>query len=531
MFWAELDVGFFLKDVERLEHDTDHRPNLFYAPDRLYISDHQCLKSTVPRRHFCRVQTKGRPMTRYPRDFRGYGPTPPDAKWPGGARIAVQFVLNYEEGGENNILHGDAASEAFLSEIVGAAPWPGQRHWNMESIYDYGARAGFWRLHRLFTGAAIPVTVYGVASALARSPEQVEAMKAANWEIASHGLKWIDYKDHTVAAECADITEAIRLHREVVGEAPRGWYTGRSSINTVALASEIGTFDYISDTYDDDLPYWAQIAGRDQLIIPYTLDCNDMRFATPQGFNSGDQFYTYLCDTFDALYAEGVAGNSKMMSVGLHCRLIGRPGRIQALKRFLEYISRFEGVWTPRRIEIADHWRKTYPPKPIFRADLLNREDFVARFGGVYEHSDWIAERAFDLELGPAHNCVAGIHSALARVFRSASPAERLGVLRAHPDLAGKLAVARRLTAESTNEQASAGLDALTDAEHSRFQELNKAYVTKHGFPFIIAVKDHDKTGILRHFQTRIANATPSEFDTACRQVERIARLRLENML
>ena len=470
-------------------------------------------------------------MTRYPRDFHGYGPTPPDAQWPGGARIAVQFVLNYEEGGENCLLHGDAASEAFLSEIVGAAPWPGQRHWNMESIYDYGARAGFWRLHRLFTGANIPVTVYGVATALARSPQQVEAMTQADWEIASHGLKWIDYKDHTAEVESANMDEAIRLHREVVGHAPRGWYTGRSSVNTVALAAETGEFDYISDTYDDDLPYWTQVAGRDQLIIPYTLDCNDMRFATPQGFNSGEQFYTYLCDTFDALYAEGSAGQGKMMSVGLHCRLIGRPGRIQALKRFIDYIKGFEGVWTPRRIDIADHWRATHPPQPRLRLDQMDRASFVAKFGGVFEHSPWIAERAFELELGPAHNSVAGIHNALARMFRSATRAERLGVLTAHPDLAGKLAAAKRLTTESTQEQASAGLDALTDAERTRFETLNSQYVAKHGFPFIIAVKDHDKDGILRQFETRIANATEDEFTTACAQVERIARLRLEDML
>ena len=356
-------------------------------------------------------------------------------------------------------------------------------------------------------------------------------MTQAGWEIASHGLKWIDYKDHTAEVESADMDEAIRLHREVVGTAPRGWYTGRSSVNTVALAAETGVFDYISDTYDDDLPYWMQVAGRDQLIIPYTLDCNDMRFATPQGFNSGDQFYVYLRDTFDALYAEGSAGQAKMMSVGLHCRLIGRPGRIQALKRFIDYIKGFEGVWTPRRIDIADHWRVTHPPQPRLRLDQMDRASFVAKFGGVFEHSPWIAERAYDLELGPAHNSVAGIHNALARMFRSATRAERLGVLTAHPDLAGKLAAAKRLTAESTQEQASAGLDALTDAERTRFETLNSQYVAKHGFPFIIAVKDHDKDGILRQFETRIANATEDEFTTACAQVERIARLRLEDML
>ncbi len=227
-------------------------------------------------------------MTRYPRDMTGYGPTPPDPKWPGRAKIAVQIVLNYEEGGENNILHGDAASEAFLSEIVGAAAWEGQRHWNMETIYEYGARAGFWRLHRLLKD--LPVTVYGVATALARAPEQVSAMKSAGWEIASHGLKWIEYKDFSEADERAHMVEAIRLHSEVVGERPRGWYTGRCSMNTVRLAAEEGGFAYVADSYADDLPYWMRFGRRNQLIVPYTLDSNDMRFATPQGFNSGDQF-------------------------------------------------------------------------------------------------------------------------------------------------------------------------------------------------------------------------------------------------
>ncbi len=470
-------------------------------------------------------------MSRYPRNFAGYGATPPDAQWPGGARIAVQFVLNYEEGGENCLLHGDKASEAFLSEIVGAQPWPGQRHWNMESIYDYGARAGFWRLHRLFTGAGIPVTVYGVATALARAPEQVEAMQRAGWEIASHGLKWIDYKDHSEAEEAADMMEAIRLHGEVTGESPRGWYTGRCSVNTVALAAKTGQFDYISDAYDDDLPYWIKAGRRDQLIIPYTLDCNDMRFATPQGFNSGDQFFAYLRDSFDALYAEGAQGAAKMMSVGLHCRLIGRPGRVQALERFIEHIKGFEGVWCPRRIDIAEHWRATHPPQKTSHPSKLEKAEFIAEFGGIFEHSPWIAERAFALELGPAHDSATGMHSALCRMFRSATIEERMGVLRAHPDLAGKLAAAKRLTAESTAEQASAGLDALTDAERASFQKMNKAYVTKHGFPFIIAVKDHDKAGILRAFTRRLENETDTEFDEACRQVERIARLRLEALL
>lgn len=470
-------------------------------------------------------------MNRYPRNMIGYGPNPPDARWPGGAKIAVQLVLNYEEGGENNVLHGDAASEAFLSDIPGAAPWPGQRHWNMESLYEYGARAGFWRLHRLFTGMDIPVTIYGVASALARSPAQVEAMKTAGWEIASHGLKWVEHKDMPEAEEAAAIAEAFRLHTEVVGEPPLGWYTGRCSENTVRLVSDTAQFDYISDTYDDDLPYWLEIGARDQLVIPYTLEANDMRYATAPGYIEGAQFFQYLKDTFDVLYAEGAEGVPKMMSVGLHCRLIGRPGKMAGLQRFLEYAQTHPGVWFARRIDIARHWAAHHPHLRKPRPSQMDRETFVGTFGGVFEHSPWIAERAFDLELGPAHDTAAGVHSALARMFRSASADERLAVLNAHPDLAGKLAAARRLTAESTSEQASAGLDALTDEERTAFTKLNAAYTAKHGFPFIIAVRDYDKAGILEAFERRIDNATAIEFDEACRQVERIARLRLEDML
>ena len=470
-------------------------------------------------------------MQRYPRDFRGHGQNPPDAAWPNGAKIAISLVLNYEEGGENNILHGDGQSEAFLSDIAGAAPWPNQRHWNMESLYDYGARAGFWRLHRLFTGLNIPVTIYGVATALARNPEQVAAMKSAGWEIASHGLKWVDHRDMPQAEERAQIAEAIRLHTEVVGTPPRGWYTGRCSLNTVDLTAETGQFDWISDTYDDDLPYWREVGARDQLVIPYTLEANDMRFATAPGYTDGEQFYTYLKDSFDTLYAEGEAGQAKMFSVGLHCRLIGRPGKIAGLKRFLDYARSHEGVWFPRRIELAEHWAKTHPHQRFARPSQMGRAGFVASFGSIFEHSPWIAERAFDLELGPAHDSALGLHNALARMFRSASPAERLAVLTAHPDLAGKLAAAKRLTAESTAEQSSAALDALTDAERDRFQSLNAAYTAKHGFPFIIAVRDHDKASILAAFETRIGHDTATEFATACAQVERIAELRLKALL
>lgn len=467
---------------------------------------------------------------RYPRDMTGYGANPPDARWPDGAKIAVSLVLNYEEGGENSILHGDAASEAFLSDIAGAQPWPGQRHWNMESLYDYGARAGFWRLHRLFTDRALPVTVYGVATALARSPEQVAAMKSAGWEIASHGLKWVDHRDMPEEVERAAIAEAIRLHTEVTGSRPTGWYTGRCSVNTVRLTAEQG-FDWISDTYDDDLPYWIEAGDRDQLVIPYTLEANDMRFATAPGYIEGEQFFQYLKDSFDTLYAEGEAGRAKMFSIGLHCRLIGRPGKIAGLMRFLDHAQSRAGVWFPRRLDIARHWSATHPHVRRDRPSQMDRATFIVRFGGIFEHSPWIAERAWDLELGPAHDSATGLHNALARMFRSATEVERLGVLKAHPDLAGKLAQAKRLTAESTHEQSTAGLDSLTDAEREAFQRLNADYVAKHGFPFIIAVRDNTKAGILAAFHTRIANDSATEFATACAQVERIAELRLKDML
>ncbi len=457
---------------------------------------------------------------RYPRDMTGHGATPPDPAWPGGARVAVSLVLNYEEGGENSVLHGDAASEAFLSDIAGAQPWPGQRHWNMESLYDYGARAGFWRLHRLL--GAMPVTVYGVATALARAPEQVAAMKAAGWEIASHGLKWIDHRDMDEATERATIAEAIRLHAEVTGTPPAGWYTGRCSANTVRLTAETGQFAWISDTYDDDLPYWRGV----QLVIPYTLEANDMRFATAPGYVTGGQFGDYLIDSFDELHREG----GRMFSVGLHCRLVGRPGKIAGLRRFLDHAAARGGVWFATRGQIAAHWAARHPPRRRQRASEMSRDAFVARFGGVFEHSPWVAERAWALELGPAHDGPVGVHSALCRAFRAAAPEDRLGVLRAHPDLAGKLAAARRLTPDSAAEQASAALDALTDDERATFQRLNAAYTARHGFPFIIAVRDNTKATILQAFRARLENDTATELATACAQVERIAELRLKDM-
>ena len=296
----------------------------------------------------------------YPRDLIGYGRTPPDPKWPGSARIAVQFVINYEEGSENNILHGDAASEAFLSETIGAQPLPGVRNMNMESVYEYGTRAGFWRLYRLFTERRLPVTVYAVAMALERHPDAASAMLEAGWEIASHGYRWIDYQYIGEETEREHMQQAISIQTRITGSRPLGWYTGRNSPNTLRLVVEEGGFVYCADSYADDLPYWHDQYGKPQLIVPYTLDANDMRFGTYQGFNAGDQFYNYLKDTFDMLYHEG-ASAPKMMSIGLHCRLAGRPGRAAALARFLDYVSSHDQVWVTRRIDIARHWQQHFP--------------------------------------------------------------------------------------------------------------------------------------------------------------------------
>lgn len=297
----------------------------------------------------------------YPRDMIGYGDRPPVAQWPNKARIAVQFVINYEEGAENCVLHGDPASEAFLSEIVGAQALPGVRHMNMESIYEYGSRVGFWRLHELFTKRKLPVTVFGVAMALERNPDAVAAMQAADWEIASHGYRWIDYQYMEESLERMHLRLAIDAHTRVTGQRPLGWYLGRCSPNTHRLVAEEGGFVYNADSYADDLPYWDSAHGdKAQLVVPYTLDANDMRFASPQGFNAGDQFFNYLKDSFDSLYAEGET-TPRMLSVGLHCRLVGRPGRIAALARFLDYINDFEQVWVARRVDIAQHWQSHHP--------------------------------------------------------------------------------------------------------------------------------------------------------------------------
>ncbi len=304
----------------------------------------------------------------YPRDLVGYGRNPPHARWPGGARVALQFVLNYEEGGENCVLHGDPASETFLSEIIGAQAFP-MRHMSMESLYEYGSRAGLWRVLRLFEERGLPLTVFAVAMALRRHPEAASAFRELGHEIACHGLRWISYQNVDEATERAHMLEAVQILRELTGEAPLGWYTGRDSPNTRRLVVEHGGFAYDADHYGDDLPFWQQVETSDgrqvpHLVVPYTLDTNDMRFAALQGFNSGTQFFDYLKDAFDVLYAEGDPDGldrPKMLSIGLHCRLVGRPARAAALARFLDYVQGHDKVWITRRIDIANHWKTLHP--------------------------------------------------------------------------------------------------------------------------------------------------------------------------
>ena len=297
-------------------------------------------------------------VKKYSRDMIGYGPKKIKVKWPNNSRIAVQFVLNYEEGAENCVLNGDKTSEVFLSEIIGARPIKG-RHMNMESIYEYGSKRGFWRIHELFQEKKIPLTIFGVGMALEKNNDVCNAIKKANYEVASHGWRWIDYQNFSKKKEKEHMKLAIKSMKKIFGKRPLGWYTGRCSPNTLDLVIEEGGFLYCSDSYSDDLPYWIKKRNKKQLIIPYTLDNNDMRFATNQGFNSGDQFFSYLKDSFDNLYNEG-KNNPKMMSIGLHCRLIGRPGRMQSLVKFINYILKFEDIWICKRIDIANHWIKNY---------------------------------------------------------------------------------------------------------------------------------------------------------------------------
>lgn len=296
----------------------------------------------------------------YPRDMTGYGDAPPVLRWPGGARVAVQFVLNYEEGGENSVLHGDPASEIFLSEIVGALPFAGARHMSMESIYEYGSRVGVWRILDAFRERGLPLTVFAVAMALQRNPKVAEVALRDGHEFCSHGLRWINYHGVPEDVEREHMARAIEIQTEICGSRPLGWYTGRTSENTRRLVAEEGGFVYDSDDYSDDLPFWSRVVDRPHLVVPYTLDANDMRFATPQGFNTGDHFFRYLKDSFDALYAEGER-TPRMMSVGLHCRLVGRPGRIAGLTRFLDYVASRDRTWIARRIDIARAFAEQVP--------------------------------------------------------------------------------------------------------------------------------------------------------------------------
>ncbi|NCF46546.1 MAG: allantoinase PuuE [Alphaproteobacteria bacterium] len=448
---------------------------------------------------------------RYPRDLSGKFCQPEQIKWPNDAKIAVQFVLNYEEGGENCLLHGDSQSEGFLSEIVGAVPWPNQRHWNMESIYEYGARAGFWRIYELFTQHAIPITVYAVATALGRSPEQVHAMQSANWEIASHGYKWIEHKDLSPHEEEALIKKAIELHMSVTGEPPKGWYTGRASMNSVDLVCKQGSIEYISDSYADDLPYWHVYRDKPHLIIPYTLDANDMRFANVQGFNSGDQFFAYLKDSFDSLYREGANGKPKMLSIGLHCRLIGRPGRIESLIKFLSYIQGFSDVWYPRRIDISDYWHTNYPFDMSAwqsRVTSLSEQAFIKKFSEIFENGRWIAEGAYKLDLGPSHNTAIGLHNALCRIFRSAPYETRKKLVEAHSGGQKKPMIFEKLISEQNKDIACA---------------LDEQFSTKFGFKYTLSETDANNCDVLQNLRERLESDYMTEFAENCRQIEKIA--------
>lgn len=355
-------------------------------------------------------------------------------------------------------------------------------------------------------------------------------MQEAGWEIATHGLKWIDYRDVPRERERADILEAIRIQTELTGERPLGCYQGRTSQNTIPLTMEEGGFLYTADVYADELPYWLSGPKGPQLAVPYTLDTNDMRFATPQGFNSGDQFFAYLKDTFDTLYAEGETA-PKMMSVGLHCRLVGRPGRAAALTRFLDYVKSHEKAWVATRLDIARHWVRTHPPAGGYVPSKLPKALFVEVFGRVWEHSPWVAEAAYDAGIGTAQDTAEGLHAAMVAAMRKHSPERQKALLNAHPDLAGKLAAAGEITPESTQEQASAGLDRLTSDERVRFTALNEAYKARFGIPFIMAVKGATKAQILAAFEERLKNTPEQEFATALTQVEKIVLLRLKELL
>jgi len=483
-------------------------------------------------------------ITRYPRDLVGYGRDPVHARWPNGAKLAVQFVLNYEEGGESSVLHGDSHSERFLSEIIGAEAYPA-RHLSMESVYEYGSRAGVWRILREFERRALSLTVFGVAMALERHPDLTQAFVEAGHEIAAHGWRWIHYQNIDEATEADHMRQAVQTIRRLTGSAPFGWYTGRDSPNTRRLVVEHGGFLYDSDYYGDDLPFWTVVRtddGRDipHLVVPYALDTNDMRFATAQGFNTGDHFFTYLRDAFDVLYAEG-AESPKMMSVGMHCRLLGRPGRFRALQRFLDHMEAHDGVWVCRRLDIARHWIAHHPFSALQNASstegrrttlaslsALPREAFTHRLAGIFEHSPWVAKGAWKAR---PFASVDALHQALIEVLANASEEQKLALICAHPELAGAEARAGSLTAESTNEQSSAGLDRCTPDELDELRARNRAYRERFGFPFVMAVKGRSKAEILTALATRYESARQVEFDRCLEEIAKIARLRLAALL
>jgi OHCU decarboxylase len=370
---------------------------------------------------------------------------------------------------------------------------------------------------------------------LARNPEAAAAINAAGWEIASHGLKWIDYRSFPPEIEAEHIAEAVRIQETVAGARPLGFYQGRTSEHTLRLTMAEGGFLYSADSYADELPYWVTGPnGRGGegpfLIVPYTLDANDMRFATPQGFNSGDQFFAYLKDTFDTLHAEGVSAQ-KMMSIGLHCRLVGRPGRAAALARFLDYIQSKSHVWCATRLDIARHWAMNHPPAGGYKPSQLSEPLFMARFGGIYEHSPWVAARAYAKGLSSACDTAGGLHAAMDAAMREGSREDLLALIRAHPDLAGRLALAGELTVDSTVEQNSAGLDRLSAEELARFTTLNDAYKARFGFPFIMAVKGRSRDEIIAAFEARLQNGPEQEFARALDEISRITRLRLTDIL
>lgn len=461
------------------------------------------------------------------RNMVGYGQHPPHAAWPGNAKIAVQVVLNYEEGGERCVLNGDSHSETFLSEIIGAQAFAA-RHKSMESLYEYGSRAGVWRLLREFAKRQWPLTVFGVGMALESNLEVAHAMVRDGHEIASHGWRWISYQDVDIETERQHMQLAVESLTKIIGRAPLGWYTGRDSPNTRRLVVEHGGFLYDADSYADDLPYWELVEGQRHLIVPYTLDTNDMRFATAQGFNSGDQFYQYLKDAFDVLYAEGDSA-PKMLSIGLHARLAGRPGRFAALQRFLDYVQEHDQVWLCRRSDIARHWINTHPYRyTLQHVSQLSESAFVRIFGSVFECSPWVAQQAWQMR---PFATMENLHRAMTKVVENATERQQVELICAHPELGHAWKVAGELSEESRSEQRGAGLQQCSAEELAQFRALNRDYRAKFGFPFVVAVKNLSRPEILHLFKQRLQQTAVQEQAECLRQIAKIAHFRLQDLL